>query len=53
MNGVTSYIVGTLVCGMILGSYLFSWNLFGFTSHKLEWIEDRVNAIFVMHGGKE
>ena len=53
MNGLTSYVVGTLISAMILGSYLFSWNLFGFASHRLERIEDRVNEIFTLVGGKK
>ena len=53
MNGITSYVVGTLMAAIILGSYLFSWNLFGFMTHRLERIEDRVNAIYTLLGGKE
>lgn len=34
------------MAAMLLGSYAFTWSISGNMEHKLERIEDRVNAIY-------
>jgi len=46
MNGITAYILATLMAAMLLGSYAFTWSIFGNLESKLARIEARVNAIY-------
>ncbi len=57
MNGLTSYVVGGVLVAAMLGSYVFSWNLFGYIDDKitnqLNRIDDKITWIFKEMGGKE
>lgn len=53
MNGLTSYVIGGFLVAAMLGSYLFSWNLFGYTTAQLNRIDDKLTYIFTQMGGRE
>jgi len=48
MNGVLSYVLGTIVAAFALGAYIFAWNLFGVNAGEIKYIRDRVDKIYTM-----
>jgi len=52
VNGVTAYILGVVLAAMLLGSYAFTWSIFGNLETKLVRIQDRVDAIYDVVRGR-
>jgi len=48
MNGISTYVLGTVIAAFALGAYLFSWNLFGYNAAEIKYIRDRVDKIYTM-----